>query len=141
MLLVQSQLKDAEALASATKTESERLRNEAEDAQMQAATAASMQAPAPTPQPAPVPVPDTVGALPTFNNQAPTNGGGLNRMAPNEAPSYSMIVTEVDQKPPTGYGMGYGAPPSGFDANVMGGGGTGLDIPTPSNDAYANPFE
>ena len=136
MLQVQSQVKDAEALASATKAESERLRKEAEDAQVQAATAASMQAPAPAPQP------DTVGALPTFNNnnQAPSNG--MARMQPNEAPSYSMIVTEVDQKPPAGNGMGgFGAPPTGFDSNVMSGGGNGLEIPTPSNDAYDNPFE
>jgi hypothetical protein len=43
MLLAQSQVKDAEALALATKREAERLNKEAEDAQMSAAAAASMQ--------------------------------------------------------------------------------------------------
>ena len=43
LLLAQSQVKDAEALAMATKREAERLNKEADDAQMSAAAAVSMQ--------------------------------------------------------------------------------------------------
>lgn len=130
MLLVQSQVKDAESLAKATKQEAERLNKAAEDAQLSAAAAASMQD-----QPSPHEI----------------NGYSF-KTPPTPASSFAMGPPLSSQ--PLQYGIpnnnhtmpdgGFGGPSlGGFDAHVMGTGNGGVDIPTPSgiSDPYDNPFE
>lgn len=129
MLLVQAQVKDAEALAKATKLEAEKLNKEAESAQIMAAAAASLQD-----QPSP----------------PATNGYQKGTAAPSYSfghstgpPSYGMSKPSMSQTPASNDDGGtYGrSPAGGFDSTVMGSGGN--DIPTPSgfDDPYSNPFE
>jgi len=135
LMQVQAQVKDAEALAAATKKEAEKLNREAEDAQMQAASMASMQH-----QPKPSPPPQSMQE----QKQPPPPQAGLNGYPPQSsamAMSYGMGQAPSNNN----HEGGFGGQPSGggFDANVMGSGGS--SIPTPANgggdDPYSNPFE
>lgn len=122
MMLVQAQVKDAEALTTATKKEAERLNKEAEDAQMQAAAAASMQQQHQQ-QSAPPTKPQSM--------QAPTsNGYGTH----SSMPSYGM--------PPSSQDGSIGGPPLGseYSAGVMSSGGMGIPTPAHADDPYSNPF-
>lgn len=132
LMHVQAQVKDAEALASATKKEAEKLNKEAEDAQMQAASMASMQQ---QPHPNPTPPPPSMQE----QKQPPPPQVGLNGYPPQSSGmpmSYGMGQAPSNSNNNEG---GFG----GFDANVMGSGGS--SIPTPANgggdDPYSNPFE
>jgi hypothetical protein len=131
MLLVQAQVKDAESVALATKQEAERLNKAAEEAQMAAAAAASMQ---------------------DQSRPASTAATSDNGYAPKAPPLYDMAPLTTSSSVPT-YGMAlnntpplqdgsFGGPPLGYDSHVMGSGGAGMSIPTPSgmDDPYSNPF-
>lgn len=116
-LQAQSQVNDAQSLASETRRETERLRKAAEDLDIKLASAASMQKPAPP--------------------SAPSASNGF----PSKAPSYGF-GTLPPTRPASNDGFGsqsYGVN-GGFNANVMG--NRGLSIPTPSgaDDPYGNPF-
>jgi hypothetical protein len=129
MLLVQSQVKDAESVALATKQEAERLNKAAEEAQMAAAAAASMQ---------------------EQSRPAMSDNGYAPKAPP--LPSYGMAPLTTLSSVPM-YGMApnntpplqdgsFGGPPLGYDSHVMGSRGTGMSSPTPSgmDDPYSNPF-
>ena len=125
MMLVQAQVKDAEALVAQTKKEAERLNKEAEEAQMQAAAAASMQQQQQQHQPkqsTPLPQPPSM--------QQPTSNG----YSHSSMPSYGM--------PPSNQDGGFGGPPlgGGFDSSVMTSGGMGIPTPANADDPYSNPF-
>lgn len=138
---IQSQVNDSNKVAAETKREVERLRREVEQAELDAASAASMQ----HVQPAngyPTRATDTAD----YGMGSPMGGGpmggassyGLSPSKPpasNPYPAYGMNV-------PSGI-PSYGIPePSGYNRNVMGGGG--LSIPEPIgnvDDPYSNPFE
>ena len=121
-MLVQAQVKDAEALVAQTKKEAERLNKEAEDAQMQAAAAASMQQQQLQPKQA--------AAQPPLMMQQPTSNG----YAHSVSPSYGM--------PPPSQDGGFGGPPlgGGYDSSVMTSGGMGIPTPANADDPYSNPF-
>lgn len=144
LLQVQSQVKDAEALASATRSEAEKLRKEAEDVQLQAATAASIKQAEEQQQ-------QMQKAPP-----APAPPNGYTTLPPASTPSYGQPM--MQNQPPTSaldnpgfgvpqsYGMGAPSAPAqqpqygGFNANVMGSGGVGIPTPSGGDDPYANPF-
>jgi hypothetical protein len=133
MLLVQAQVKDAESVALATKQEAERLNKAAEEAQMAAAAAASMQDQS---RPA-------SSATTTDNGYAPKvpplpSYGMAPLTASSSVPMYGMAP---NNSPPLQDGS-FGGQPLGYDSHVMGSGGTGMSIPTPSgmDDPYSNPF-
>jgi hypothetical protein len=117
LLQVQSQVKDAEALAIATKKEAESLRKEAEDAEMQATVAASMQQQ------------QEHHSAPALHVPSSQNGNG-----------YSFAHNEPGIKPPHIHNTGFGGPPHEFDSNVMAGGGHSIPAPSGYDDPYSNPF-
>jgi len=136
LMEAQSQLNDAQALASETKAEADRLRREVEEAEIKVASAASMQHHAP-PTSAPAPT------LPINNG----NGFPSQPVAPDASP-YGMGTAPfpsygMEQKPGEPFG-GHEAPHDTFNSNVMGSGGFSIPIPaattTSPDDPYSNPF-
>lgn len=158
LMAAQAEANDAQAFAMETKREAERLRQEVEDAEIAAASAASMQeVSAPASKSAPQSNGFMGGAAEPYMGGAAESGymGGSSASGymggSSEPPSYGMppYYGGDSNGPPSYYGQQQPQPPQqpngeqyggfGYNPNVMGGGG-GIDIPTPTGDAYDNPF-
>jgi hypothetical protein len=106
---------DANALAKETREEADRLQKEAEDAELKAASAASMKEVQP--------------------REPATNG------YPSAAETKVPYMGAASSSP---MGAGFGGQPmsmmvnTDYNPSVMGGGG--IEIPTPGDDPYDNPF-
>ena len=129
LMAAQAEANDAQALAMETKREAEKLRQQVEEAEIAAASAASMQDTAPTPAPqsngygAPA-EPTSYGSSPYYGD----SGGNV---------PYSYGQPPDPPQHPNGSHPPYGG--HSYNPNVMGSGG-GIDIPTPTNYSYDNPF-
>jgi hypothetical protein len=137
LMKVQSQINDAQKLASDTKAEEERLRKTIEDMELQAASAASLEQKQPASQnggySSPIQPKQSHDSNDYGGFGGPMGMGGTQfKASPAPAPA------------PLGFGGGPGQPSDvgAYNPNVMGGGG-GFSIPEPTSsgyDPYMNPF-
>lgn len=130
LMQAQSQVKDSEVIAKQTRQEADRLNREAEEAEMAAASAASREH-ARNQESHQTQVKTSYGYLP----QSYTNASGqyAYQEAQSEANQGSYSFQQAQQY------QNYTQPPSSEYNSVMGGGG--IEIPTPKDDPYGNPFE
>lgn len=143
LMKVQSQINDAQKLASDTKAEEERLRKTIEDMELQAASAASLQQKQPTPQNggySPAIQPNQSHDSNDYGGFGGPMGMGGTQFKATPAPAPAPVA------PLGGFGGGPSQPSDagGYNPNVMGGGGGGgFSIPEPTStgyDPYMNPF-
>eukprot|EP00977_Amphora_coffeiformis_P011031 scaffold2633_cov156-Amphora_coffeaeformis.AAC.11 len=138
LMAAQAEANDAQAFAMETKREAEKLRQEVEDAEIAAASAASMQETNPVPAPPQSNGYNPGSAEPPSYGKPPPNpyyGGGSNGPPPSYG--YGQPPQPPQQQQPSGGQQQFGG--YGYNPTVMGSGG-GMSIPTPTGDAYDNPF-
>jgi hypothetical protein len=137
LMQVQSQINDAQKLASDTKAEEERLRKQIEDMELQAASAASLQQPQPAPSVPPASQNGGYSSIQPKQSHDSNDYGGFG--GPMGMGGTHSQFKASPAPPPAPDSLGGGA--SGFNPSVMGGGGLSIPEPTGTDyDPYMNPF-